>query len=97
MIFLIPIFLLSIGFPKEIDDDIRMGIGIRITESEICKLIKGFGDESCNSTFNNYEVQYSRNITKFAEKKEQPRNLNVNLIICFLSISTGFLTVYKNE
>ena len=97
MIFLIPIFLLSIGFPKEIDDDTRMGIGIRITESEICKLIKGFGDESCDSTFNNYEVQYSRNITKFAEKKEQPRNLNVNLIICFLSISTGFLTVYKNE
>ena len=94
---LIPIFLLSIGFPKEIDDDRRIGIGIRIAESELCKLTKGFIDESCDSTFNNYEDQYSRKITKFAEKKEQHKNLNINLIICFLSISTGFLTIYKND
>ena len=68
-----------------------------IAESELCKLTKGFIDESCDSTFNKYEDQYSRKITKFAEKKEQHKNLNINLIICFLSISTGFLTIYKND
>ncbi len=97
IIFLIPIFLLSIGFPKEIDDVTRRGIDIRITESEICKLIKGFEGENCNSTSNKYEIEYSRNISKFFEKETKPENLNLNIVISLLSIITGFLSLYKRE
>ncbi len=96
-IFLIPIFLLSIGFPKEIDDITRNGINIRINESEICKLIRGFENESCNNRLNNYEKEYSRDISKFVQKIEKPGNLNLNILIFFLSLITGFFSLYKRE
>ena len=97
IIFLIPIFLLSLGFPKEIDDITRNGIDIRINESEICELIRGFENENCNSRLNNYEKEYSRNINKFTEKLEKPGNLNLNILIFCLSLITGFLSLYKRE
>ncbi len=97
IILLIPTFLLSIGFPKEIDTTIRNGIDIRINESEICKLIKGFQNENCSNDVNNYEEKYSRNVTKFDKTIEEPNNLNINILFILISIFTGFLSIYKKE
>ncbi len=97
IILLIPTFLLSIGFPKEIDSTIRNGIDIRINESEVCKLIKGLQNENCNNNINSYEETYSRNITKFVENTEKPKNLNINILIFFITIFTGYLSIYKKE
>ena len=97
IILLIPTFLLSIGFPKEIDTTIRNGIDIRINESEICKLIRGFQNENCSNDVNNYEEKYSRNVTKFDKTIEEPNNLNINILFILISIFTGFLSIYKKE
>ncbi len=97
IILLIPTFLLSIGFPKEIDTTIRNGIDIRINESEICKLIRGFQNENCSNDVNNYEEKYSRNVTKFDKTIEGPNNLNINILFILISIFTGFLSIYKKE
>jgi hypothetical protein len=97
IILLIPVFLLSIGFPKEVDETTTNGINIRINESEICKLIRGFQNENCNNKMNNYEKNYSRDITKFDKSMVNPKNLNINILIFVMCILSGYLTMCKKE
>ena len=88
---------MSIGFPKEVDETTTNGINIRINESEICKLIRGFQNENCNNKMNNYEKNYSRDITKFDKSMVNPKNLNINILIFVMCILSGYLTMCKKE
>ncbi len=99
IVFIVPLFFLVMGFPKNIDETTMAGIESRINQSEVCKLIKPFDSDICNrKNFNYYnEENGSGHIPKIIQSNTKPKILTFQLIIFSVSIVTGFFSIYRKE